>query len=83
METAAQILDQMQVIYLRHTLSKLRVHRGLSRTEVATRMGVDKSRVDAFEDGKVPWESVAISFVQQYTHAVGANFLVVVNNRER
>lgn len=76
------LITGTQVRSLQIALTKVRVASGLSRAQVAEKLGVDKSRVDDFDDLRQPWDTVTVAFLQRYAEAVDCTLMFGVAIKE-
>lgn len=72
-EEAYGIIHQGQVTQVMLALTKLRYTQRISREQVAERMGVPIQRIHDFDERRVPWSTITVSFLQRYARAVGAS----------
>lgn len=70
-----ELLDRQQITYLMVTLTKLRQQRGISRNELARRTKVPVQTIHDFDDRKLPWQVIPLSFIMLYARHVGVSLV--------
>lgn len=72
-EVLNDMLDHAHVTYLQITLAKVRYTLGVTRAQLAERMHVPVQRIHDFDERRVPWQSVTLSFAMKYARALGVH----------